>query len=336
MSTNETDSYPNYSVSYSIKFSLLIALEIPSILTSLLIFVYFGTNRTVRLTDQNHSLLVLLVINLLQVITDLPMPISFFRLNGSVQPATSAYCTWWTWYEFSLNTTNGYLMAWISIERYILIFHNSFIRNLISWKRRALHIIPLIICSLWGPLYYSLTILISPMCTNTRYYDSLLCGLPCYLFTNWGIFDLFCDIILPVMTIFIFNFILFTRAVYQSMIVRGRVQNNWQRHQKMALQLGLISFVYLAIWIPLSIIQLGLNYINSNFLLDYLDTFNFLVYIVPLILPMLCLMSMPDLIKRIKTCMCIHQRIMVMPMNNTTIRHPNINHHSRTTAIAKF
>jgi hypothetical protein len=35
-------------------------------------------------------------------------------------------------------------------------------------------------------------------------------------------------------------------------------------------------------------------YIDPAFLLDYLHTFNFLVYIVPLILPMIRLLSMPE------------------------------------------
>ena len=99
---------------------------------SLLIFIYFGIYRHARVKDHQHSILLLLLINFFQVVTDLPMPMSFFHLNGNVQPATSKYCTWWIWYEFSLNTTNGLLMAWISIERHLLIFHYNFIRNIAS------------------------------------------------------------------------------------------------------------------------------------------------------------------------------------------------------------
>ncbi|CAF0826049.1 unnamed protein product [Adineta ricciae] len=336
MSTNDTDTSSDYSVLYAIKFAILVALEIPSILVSLVIFAYFGTNRAARLTTQNISIFVLLLINFLQVTTDLPMPMSFFRLNGIVQPATSSYCTWWTFYEFSLNTVNGYVMAWISIERYVLIFHSNFTRNLSIWKRRAFQIIPLIICTLWGPLYYFVTIIISPMCTNTRSYVALLCGLPCYLLTTWGTFDLFCDVILPVLTIFMFNLILFIRAIYHTMVIRRRVQNNWRQHRKMALQLGLISFVYLVIWVPLSIIQLGLNYIDPNFLATYLDTFNFLVYIIPLILPMLCLMSMPDLMKQIKTRLLTCHGVTVVPMNNTKIQRPIIDHRSGMTGARQM
>lgn len=332
MSSNDTAPVSTYTLTYSIKFAVLMALEIPSILVSLLIFIYFGTSRAARSMDQNHSILVLLAINFLQVTTDLPVPMSFFQTNGHVQPATSAFCTWWTWYEFSLNTVNGHLMAWICIERYIVIFHSNFVRNLAAWKRRVFHFAPLALCTSWGPTYYTLTIIITPMCENMRFYDSLLCGLPCYLFTNWGTFDLFCDVIAPVLTIFIFNLALFVRAVYQSMMVVGRVQNSWHRHRKMALQLGLISFLYLSVWLPLSVIQLGLIYISPTFLLDYLDTFNYLVYIVPLLLPMMCLLSMPELIRKVKAIVLKRPRMAVVPLSNTGFRPIDPNRRSTVTA----
>ena len=101
------------------------------------------------------------------------------------------------------------------------------------------------------------------------------------------------------------------------MIIIGRVRNDWQRQRKMAFQLGIISFVYLVVWIPLSIAQLGQIYIDPTFLLEQLDTFNFLVYIVPLILPMVCLISMPEIIKKFKTLIFRQQHIAVMPDDNT-------------------
>jgi len=335
MSTNETDTIVNYSLTNSVKFAVLLTLQIPSILVSLLIFIYFGSNRNARVTDHNHSILVLLLINFLQVLTDLPMPMSFFYLNGIVHPATSSYCTWWIWYEFSLNTTNGILMAWISIERHLLIFHSNFIRNLPIWKRRLLRIVPLVACSLWAPFYYFLTIILSPMCTNIWYFDALLCGLPCYLLTNWGTFDLFFDTIIPVLIIFVCNLALFIRVVYQHMVIIGRVRNNWRRERILAFQLGIISFVYLVVWIPLSIAQLGQIYINPNFLLRQLNTFDFLVYIVPLILPMVYLISMSEIIQKFKLLIFRKQNVVVMPLNEIHIRQNNINYPSTITVIAK-
>ncbi|CAF1528049.1 unnamed protein product [Rotaria magnacalcarata] len=317
MSTNDTSNIVSYSLADSVKFPILIAFEIPSILVSILIFIYFGWNRNTPIKDHNHSILVLLAVNFVQVTTDLPMPMNFFRLDGIVQPATSAYCTWWTWYEFSLNTINGCLMAWISFERHLLIFHSGFLRNIGTKKRRLLRIVPLALCIIWGPIYYCIVVIISPMCENTRYFDSLLCGMPCYLMTSWGTFDLFVDVIFPVFLISLFNLALLVRVINQSLMVVGRVQNNWRKQRKLALQLGMISFVYLAVWIPLSIGQLGQNYIDPNFFRAQSDTFNFLVYLVPLVLPIVCLMSMHEVIIKFKSRLFRRYGAVVMPANDS-------------------
>lgn len=294
------DAPVDLSSNYQMKFALMISFQMSSILISLVIFLSFALNRPLRVETRNHSLLLLLIINFIQVITSLPMPISFFRLNGLVQPATSAYCTWWIWYEFSLNTINVMLMAWISIERHLLIFHSPFIQAIGVSKRRILHIGPLIFCTAWGPMFYLITVVISPMCVSKWYFDSLLCGLPCYLLSNWGTLDIFVNAIGPAFIVFLSNLALFLRVVHQNRSMIRRAENNWRRGRKMASQLGLISLLYLAVWFPLSIIQLGLIYISTTFLLNYLDFFNFLVYFVPLLLPMIYLLATFEEIKTLK------------------------------------
>ena len=334
MSTNQTVAIPNNSLEYLSKFLVLISLEIPSIIISLSIFIYFAYYRTTRLTYQNYSILTLLIFNFLQVVTDLPMPMSFYH-NGIVQPATSAYCIWWAWYEYSLNIVNCSIMGWISIERYIFIFHDTFIRNLISWKRRLLHIVPLVFCSTWAPLYYAVAIIISPMCTTIMYYDTLGCGLPCYLSTNWGVVDLFLNTTLPVCTILIFNILLFSRVIYQNLTIIGRMHNNWRRHRKMGLQLGIISSLYLVVWIPVVVTQLGEIYIDPTFLLQQSDTFYFLIYIIPLILPMIYLMSMPEVIKKFKSLIFRQRPTTIIPLNSTFMQQSNLRHRSRINVVSK-
>ena len=342
MSTNETTSSDGGPLmSHSIKFAILITLEFPSIFISMLIFGYFGYYHRTKITDYNHSILLLLAINFLQVLVDLPMPINYFRLNGLVRPATAAYCVWWIWFEFSLNTTNGLLMAWISFERHILIFHRHTIRTKGTWKRFSLHIFPLIFCSVWGGLFYIVAVVFSPMCTSEWSFDALLCTIPCYLTTNWGTFDLFVNVISPTCLIFLMNLTLFIRIIYQQMLVVGRTQQNRSRQQRMAFQLGLISLLYLAVWMPLSIAQLGQIYIGPTFLFEQLDTFNYLVYIVPLLLPFFCLMSMPELIAFVKSVLC-RRNERIHPFQSTT-QQPNqtnqtnqTNQHSTARVESKY
>lgn len=313
MSTNATYDMTDESFKNTIQFVVLLALQIPSILISIVIFIYFFYNGLTSLKEHNYSIIFLLVINFVQIVTLIPLPMSFFYLNGTIQPNIKAYCIWWMWYEFSLNAIHSYVMAWMSIERHLFIFHNDFIRTIGHRKRRLLRKIPLLISLMWGPSYCMFNIVISPMCVTTPRFDRLLCGLPCFIFTNWGTLNLFIDVICPVIIIFIFNIALIIRVIYQKLGVIGRIENSWNRQRKMAFQLGTISFIYLAAWIPLAVAEMGQAYV-PNFLFKQLDILTFLIYIVPLITPMVCLMSMPEILKKIKTLMFRQNRTAIWPL----------------------
>ena len=92
-------------VLHRVKFVLLLVLQIPSILISISIFIFFLTHRALFRVRQNQALLILLLVNFIQVSFDLPMDIHFNRL-GRVSPATPGYCTWWTFFEFTLNVAS--------------------------------------------------------------------------------------------------------------------------------------------------------------------------------------------------------------------------------------
>ncbi|CAF3804473.1 unnamed protein product [Rotaria sp. Silwood1] len=81
-------------------------------------------------------------------------------------------------------------------------------------------------CSIWSPSYTMFNVVICPMCVTTPRSDRFLCGLPCFLFTNWGTVNLFIDIISPVVIICIFNIALVIRVIHQKLIVVGRIENN--------------------------------------------------------------------------------------------------------------
>ncbi|CAF1134446.1 unnamed protein product [Rotaria sp. Silwood1] len=141
-----------------------------------------------------------------------------------------------------------------------------------------------------------------------------MCSVPCYLMTNWGLFDLLFNIIIPVCTIAIANLALIVRVIYQKSIAVRLTRIDWRRQRKMALQLGIISTLYLVIWLPEGIGFLGQIYISSTFFLDQIDTFNFLTYLVPLLLPFACLISMPELIKKLKAILFRRQTMAVVPV----------------------
>lgn len=301
MSLNDTVPIVTDSESYKLKFTLLLVLQITSCIISSLIIIYIILTPAFRSNAHNRSICVLLGFNFIQIIADLPMTINFFRTNGIVQPAVSSFCNWWIWFEFSLNGITIDLMAWVSVERHLLIFHSNFMHGIRPSLRWLIQGIPLLICSLWGPLFTIVAVLVSPMCINNWIFDSLLCGLPCYLMTNWGTFDLVFNVVFPVTVILFANLALLTRILARRLFGMHRNRLNWQQQRKMVIQLVSFAILYLSIWLPLCIVQLCQIYVDSTCLSNLNGVVNYLVYVVPLLLPFTCLMSRPKIIRKIKT-----------------------------------
>jgi hypothetical protein len=128
---------------------------------------------------QNQGLLILIVVNFIQVTFDLPMVIHFNRL-GRVSPATAGYCTWWTFFEYTFNGASEMLMATISIQRHILIFH-TYMFN-VRFYRYLLHHLPLLLCIIYPIILYLIIVVFYP-CDDTQWiFTSNLCGLAnCYI-----------------------------------------------------------------------------------------------------------------------------------------------------------
>ncbi|CAM4841536.1 unnamed protein product [Rotaria magnacalcarata] len=237
MSTNNTTPITGDPIANSVKFAVFLAFQIPSIITSSIIVIYIIVTPAFRSKEQNHSICVLLSFNLLQLISDIPLAIHFFHLN-IVQPATSVHCILWTWLDFTLNTSSVQLMAWISIERHLFIFSWNLTRRVSRLQRWFIHFAPLIICSVWCSIFYFFTIIVSPMCANTWIFYRPLCGLPCYLATNWNYYDLIFNIIMPVLFILIANVALVIRVVKQKLSRVRPTRVDWRRQRKMTFQLA--------------------------------------------------------------------------------------------------
>ena len=86
MSTNNTIPIPVDSLSYSVKFTVILALQIPSGIASSTLFIYIALMPAFRSKEHDRSICLLLVINFIQLMSDLPMTISFFRTDRIVQP----------------------------------------------------------------------------------------------------------------------------------------------------------------------------------------------------------------------------------------------------------
>ena len=283
-----------------VKFLLLIILEIPAVLMSISIIIYFILNRSVRLKFKNHIWLVLVILNISQLLLLLPLPIRYYQWDH-VWLETASFCTWWSWFEYSTNTASLILMAWASIERHLMIFYFSIFLRL-KWKRWAFHYLPILFCLLWTPSFYFVLIVISPNCNTIWNYDQVVCGAPCFITTarsTYGLFDFLFNITVPLMVMISANLILIIRVIYGKLTRQQAVR--WRRHRKMTVQLWLVSSLYFAGWLPFTVTRLVQLTFAPWFFLDVFETIVFILYFVPLLLPFFCLTMLPGLMKKIQT-----------------------------------
>ncbi|CAF1461130.1 unnamed protein product [Adineta steineri] len=282
----------------TLKFILLLVFQVPAILVSIIIFIYFASDRNARSKPKNHIWLILLILNFLYLISDLPMSMSYYY-QGKIWVKNDGYCVWWNWYESSLDFLGLYLMAWASIERHFFIFHSQTIMR-VRWKMWMAHYIPIFLCFAWVLIFDFVFIVTPPICVNTWYFDLHMCGAPCFYTTYNGyyaIVEFIVNVVAPLGVITFANIFLIIRVIYQKIIHHQAV--NWRRHRKMTFQLWLISSVYLAFWLPNTLSNIIRMTIMPTFFIDEADTMLFIVYFIPVLLPVVCLNTYPELLRKI-------------------------------------
>ena len=290
-------------VLYQVKFGVLLFIQVPSMITSLLIFWFFATHRRLLREPRHQALFLLLAINFLQLTFDLPMPMHFYRI-GYIAPATPAYCTWWTFFEYNLEVTTAMLMATNSIQRHILIFHEHLLR--IPWTCSLIHYLPLLICLVYPVTFYLIVIVFYP-CDGTQWdYSSNVCGYAnCHLVYNrvLATFDWTAHNGLPTVVIMVANATLILRVVNQKRRHQQRIV--WKKQRRITVQLLSISALFLIAWLPSLIIALVQQLINPNFLVEVQKDYMLdLLYSMCLFLPWICLRQLPRASRWLRKQLC--------------------------------
>jgi hypothetical protein len=282
-------------VLHRIKFSILLTLQIPALIISLLIFFYSIKNRTMIQALHNRALLILLLVNFIQLSFTLPLDLHFYAL-GHVSPASPVFCTWWTFFEYTLYVTSEYLMATISIQRHMLVFNGHVLR--VRWMRIVFHDLPLIFCLIYPMIFYLFAIIFYP-CDGTQWdYTNNICGFAdCYLLFNkvLGTYDWSANNGLPMVVNALANVLLIVRVIRQKR--RQQRPLTWKQQRRMTIQLFCISSLYLIAWSPcllVGVVQIVgyptfLAQIQTDYFLD-------LIYVVCLFLPWVCLGLLPELV----------------------------------------
>ncbi len=263
-----------------IKFGIFLVLQFFAVCCFLNAFFQYLYRRKLRQTLSYHIIFLLLLTSFLFVTIALPLTEAYL-FTSYVYPSNDLFCSLWTWFHYSVNIINLFLMAYISIERHLIIFHGQILQNKLG--KYLLHYCPICFCLIYPPTFYVGAIFLCP-CTNTYDYTQLLCTWPCY-FGNytWSNIDLFFNNYTPLLTIPIFCFSLYIRVFYQKRSMRLEA-NKWRRDKKHILQLFAISSLYLLMWMPLQIAGLVNIYWDPAFLvqaqIDYMYLFPYFIHLI--------------------------------------------------------
>ena len=240
-------------ISHNLQFWLLLFFTIPSLICSLIIIYRYLLNQTMRRGLHNHSILLIIMINVFLIITDVSWMLDNLRRSGHVWSPTEAFClTWWV-VDDSLYSLQTVILAWASVERHILIFHSKYLTT----KRQQVvyHYLPpgILVFYIFS---FHITVLVFPPCENEFDFNSIECGSnPCYLSILFlSIWDMVVNSVIPTLTITIFNIALFYRIIAQKKRLRQPIQ--WRKHRRMSMQLLSLSAVYLFLNLPMIVIIL--------------------------------------------------------------------------------
>lgn len=280
----------------SVRFCILLLFVIPSMICSCFLLFHLLINKVLRSQLINHIIIVLLILGLMIEIVDIPLHLIFLQTNV-VHPSTPALCELWWIIDFGIYSGCTILMAWGSIQRYLLIFYDQLFssRN----KRILFHYLPLIILLCYIITFYIIATVFPP-CKNSYDYTLPLCNsFPCYLNDPvLGIMDSIVNNIMPVFIMSLFSLILVIRVYCQKR--RLHQPNIWRKQRRMTVQLLFYCSLYLIPNMPQNIfIFAHLCGLAEDIAVQPQLYFNFSCYFVTLLYPFLCLASFPDLYKKI-------------------------------------
>ena len=270
--SNETDEVPTFPLETRttriVKFSVLLLLDVPSVLCSLFIFFCFLREQRLR-RWQNHAFVSLTVCNFLITATELPITLAFLR-TGHVQAARDSFCYYWIFINYALSGVSLYLMAVASLERYILIFWSRQLHRIV-FCRRLVHYVPLVSALTFSTIWYAALLVLHPCAAGTTFdYTSFVCGGACYQSSRvWATLDWILSSLTPVLLIICLNSLLLGQVVLGKRHIRQAL--TWRKTRKMVIQLSATVFLYLITQIPLGIISVisqfgpmsdGLSYVT--------------------------------------------------------------------------
>jgi len=195
----------------SIRFWFLRLVDIPSSICSIFVLYHVLANRALRRALNNHVIIALLVAVMTSQFMNIPIYLVFIRLNY-IWSQTQAMCFFWRYVDVGVCNTCGILVAWASIERHILVFHDKWVST--RRKRIIVHYMSLVVILGYSLSFYLLALLI-PSCDHSSInYNLPRChNSPCYYTIQWAhLWDVVVNRLLPSLLIAIFSIALETET----------------------------------------------------------------------------------------------------------------------------
>ncbi|CAF2208492.1 unnamed protein product [Rotaria magnacalcarata] len=309
----------NTEFSRRIIFIFLIILFVPSIFCSFCILYFTIRKQQIRKHLKNHVILCIFFVNFLLATCELPLTLSSLQ-RGDVPLRSEIFCKYW------FSAINAFFMcslqlnAFLSIERYLLIFHS---RTLHRYKI-ILHYIPMIFLVSY-PIPYSFSFTMFYPCKNKLDYNMAGCGSVCYIFESAiGITDWVVCILGPLLIIIIANVLLIVQ-VYQHkrQMLRKHI---WKKKHRMLRELVFVSGLECISWSPVSLIS-GIDIISTtktSFEPEFKWVLFGFIYLAILFSPLVSIIALPELKIEItkwtqKQCACNNNGIHPMMINPSSL-----------------
>lgn len=280
-----------------IRFWLMLLFNTPSIICSCCIIVHIIIDRTQRQALHNHTILLLLIFGLPVQLMDISFYLAFFQ-RGIVEPQHPLVCRLWWFADYGIYNGGLFLMAWLAIERHILIFHDQWVSN--RTGRILLHYLPLATIVMYIILFYTIAVFFLP-CEDIYDYTLPVCGAsPCYQsYGILGMFEFIVNTSIPIILEGLFSIVLIVRVQWQKRRLRQSIQ--WRKHRRMIIQLFLLSGVNICLNLPISIIPIAhLCGLPPEYGVQPELYFFFLGYFVIFLIPFISLCQFPNLRKYMK------------------------------------
>ncbi|CAF1216738.1 unnamed protein product [Adineta ricciae] len=271
---------------------ILLAPLVPSIMITIFVLYHLLKNRVLRSALNNHVIIVLLFVVLVEELTGTVWNIYFFRNN--ISPLlTSTFCYAWVYLDTVATVSIYILITWAAIERHILIFHSNMLMT--RKKRLIFHYLPIVACILYPMTFYFVLFFLVP-CNLPLSYTLRQCGrYSCIISSpNIGLYDGLVHYILLAFVTVIFSVGLFLRVLHQKYQVHRRFI--WRNYRKMVWQLFPIALLYMLLQLPPMLLYAAYSAgLSRTVGADFFSNSLFFSFYIVLLTPFACAASLPGL-----------------------------------------